>query len=389
MRKALAVAFCLAAACGGGDSPVSPTPVTCTYAVPTATLDVPSAGQTFVLKVDTGSACAWTATPSAPWITVVPSSGSGGADVTVTVAANDATAERTAQIAIGGQTVPVRQAARATTTPCAYALVSSSSTFGPEGGKGHVSVETAAGCPWNASSSASWLALRVASGSGPGDVEYEVAVHDGTTQREARIVVGEASFTVKQDPPVIGACTYAVDPTSTQLHWHGSPGDGMDVHLTTAGQCSWTAASGASWIELLTAGSGTGPATMRIRVGAYTSETTRSAPLMIRWPTPTAGQNVFITQEGCYYAISVHTDNVPAAGGRRRVSVYGDPVSVTCMIGCPWNVVTSTSWIHIAGSTSRAGDDDVFYDVDANVTGATRTGTLTIGGLVLTVVQGA
>ena len=211
--------------------------------------------------------------------------------------------------------------------------------------------------------------------------------YTGTEQRAAQIVAGTASFTVRQDPPPSAPCTYGVDPTSVLLHWHGVAGDGMDVRLTTLGHCSWTASSGAAWVELLTPPSGTGSAAMRVRINAYTNEATRSAPLMIRWPTPTAGQNVSITQEGCRYALSVRTDTVPAAGGRRRVSVFGDPVTVDCMVGCPWTIVSVAPWIHVSGSTSRAGDDDFFYDVDANTTGTQRTATMTVGPLTLTVIQ--
>jgi hypothetical protein len=166
-------------------------------------------------------------------------------------------------------------------------------------------------------------------------------------------------------------------------------GEGFEVRLATAAQCAWTAAAGASWMELLTASGGAGSALMRVRVGAYTEQQTRRAPLEIRWPSATAGQNVWITQEGCYYAISLTSDSVPAAGGRRRVSVFGTPVSVDCSLGCPWTVATNASWIHVPGSGSRAGDDDVFFDVDANTTGAPRTGSLTIAGRTLVVNQGS
>jgi hypothetical protein len=385
-NTALVAGLLLAAACGGGDSPVTPTPITCSYSVPTATVQVAASGQSFVVPVDTTASCAWTATPSAPWISVAPASSTGAASVTVTIAANDATNERAADITIAGKVVPVRQAGRSV-TPCTYALHSTSSTLGADGGKARVTVDTAAGCAWTASSTVSWIAIRTVSGSGPGDIEYEVPAYTGTEQRSGQIVAGTASFTVRQDPPS-APCTYGVDPTSVVLHWHGAEGDGMEVRLTTLGHCSWTASPGAPWVELLTAASGTGPATMRVRVNAYTNEATRSAPLMIRWPTPTAGQNVSITQSGCRYALGPNPDNVTATGGRRSVSVFGDPATVDCMVGCPWTISNVPGWIHVSGSTTRAGDDVVFYDVDANTTGATRTGTMTIGPLTLTVVQG-
>jgi hypothetical protein len=386
----------LVAACGGNDNPVEPTPVpTCTYAVSTPGVQVPSEGGTFTVHVDAAAGCAWTARSEVSWITLSSSSGTGPADVTVTVGANVASAARNGTVTLADKPVAVQQAGR-TTTPCTYALQSSSSTFGADGGKGHVTMQTDAGCAWTASSSASWLTIRTPSGSGPADIEYEVASYAGPDQRSAQILAGSASFTIRQDPPS-GPCTYGVDPTSVRLHWHGAEGDGMEVRLTTLGHCTWTASSGAAWLELLTASSGTGPASMRVRVNAYTSETTRSAPLMIRWPTPTAGQNVSITQEGCRYAISDArpgiapqvsiVDAVQAAGGPRRVSVFGDPVTVDCMVGCPWSIGNVPSWIHINGSTTHAGDDDVFYDVAPNTSGSPRSATMTIGPLTLTVNQ--
>lgn len=114
-------------------------------------------------------------------------------------------------------------------------------------------------------------------------------------QRQAAIAVEPASVPVRQDPPASTSCSYSVEPTSSTLHWHGAVGDGFETRLTTETRCAWTAAAGAPWIELLTPTSGTGSAPMRVRVGADTKQPTRRAPLEIRWPTSTAGQNVWVT----------------------------------------------------------------------------------------------
>lgn len=383
-----AAAFIIAAACGGSKNPVTPAPVTCTYTVTAPGTQVPAAGQAITVHVDTAASCAWTARAGTAWVSLSATSGSGPADIVATVTANDDSAERVATLTVADKEVAVRQSGRTTTPSCSFALSSGSSTFGADGGRGHVTVQTTAGCAWAATALAPWITLRVASGSGPGEIEYDVAPFDGTAQRDTRIVVGQAFFAVRQDPPVPGPCTYLVNPTSTSLHWHGSPGDGFDVQVTTGARCSWTAAPGAPWIEMLSGAAVTGSGAARVRINAYTQSTTRSAPLMVRWPTDTAGQNVWITQQGCYYAISVTTAAPPAAGGRFRVSVFGTPVSVDCSLGCPWTAAANAPWLHIVGATSRAGDDDMSYDVDANTTGAPRTGTLTIAGITLTVTQG-
>ena len=376
----------------GDKNPVGPTPPpsTCTYTVSPATAQADAAGQSLTVRVDTAPSCNWTARTGAGWATVSPASGSGPADVVVTVAANDAFAERTVTVTIADKDVSVRQRAKAAPAPvCSYALESGSSTFGAEGGRGRVAVKTEAGCAWTARSESPWITLRVTSGKGPGEIEYDVASYDGIDQRSTAIVVEQASFPVRQDPPSPASCSYSVDPTSTTLHWHGATGDGFETRLTTSARCSWTAAAGASWIELLTPASGTGSAAMRLRIASYTEQQTRRAPLEIRWPASSAGQNVWITQEGCYYAIGATTDTVPAAGGRRQVSVFGTPVSTDCSIGCPWTVTSNASWILVSGSGSRAGDDVLFFDVAVNTTGAPRTGTLTIAGRTLTVTQGS
>jgi len=387
----VAAIYLVASACGGSKNPNAPTPpppATCTYALSSAAVQAEAAGQSISVRLGTAAACTWTARATSNWVTLSPTSGTGPADIVMTVTPNAASVERSTIVTIADQELTLRQ--RAKTAPsCSYTLESGSSTFGPEGGKGRVSLKTDAGCAWTARSESPWITLRTTNGTGPGEIDYDVAAYEGTAQRQSAIVVEGASFPVRQDPPPPASCSYSVDPTSTSLHWHGAVGDGFEMRLTTGATCAWTAAAGASWIELLTPTSGAGPAAMRVRVGAYTGQTTRRAPVEIRWPAATAGQNVWITQEGCYYAISLTSDNVPAAGGRRRVGVFGTPVSVDCSIGCPWTVAANAPWIHVPGAASRAGDDDLFFDVEPNTTGAPRTGTLTIAGQVLTVTQGS
>lgn len=378
----------LLTACGD-KSPVAPTPppATCTYTLSSTSAQADAAGQSLTVHLDTAAACTWTARAAAAWATVSPPSGTGPADIVVTVSANDLFAERATAVTIGDKELTLRQRAKAAPS-CSYALESGSSTFGADGGRGTVLVKTDAGCAWTARSDSPWIMLRVTSGTGPGEIAYDVARYDGTAQRQTVIIVEQASFPVRQDPPAPASCAYNVEPTATRLHWHGSPGDGFETRLITAAGCSWTAAAGAAWIDLLTPASGTGSAAMRIRIASYTEQPTRRAPLEIRWPASSAGQNVWITQEGCYYAISISADTVTAAGGRRRVSVFGTPVSTDCSLGCPWTATSNAPWIHVTGSSSRTGDEELFFDVDANLTGAARTGTLTIAGRTLTVTQG-
>lgn len=68
----------------------------------------------------------------------------------------------------------------------------------------------------------------------------------------------------------------------------------------------------------------------------------------------------------------------PATGGE-------DTVTVTA--GCSWQAVSNASWITITSPDSGTGNGTVSYLVRDNLTGAPRTGSMTIAGITFTVTQ--
>jgi hypothetical protein len=141
------------------------------------------------------------------------------------------------------------------------------------------------------------------------------------------------------------------------------------------------------WLSILSGKSGSGSGSVIFGVGEYTSEATRRSPIMLRWPTASAGQNVWVAQEGCRYALSARAREFGPEGGRTYITVFGTPVSVDCAIGCPWSATTTASWIHITTPMPSAGDNEFFFNVDANTTGVDRVGVITAAGLTLTIAQ--
>ena len=84
--------------------------VSCSYTVAPLSQSLASGAGTATATVTTTSGCAWTATSSAPWITVTAgSSGSQNGTVTYSIAANTATSARTGTLTIAGQSVNVTQ----------------------------------------------------------------------------------------------------------------------------------------------------------------------------------------------------------------------------------------------------------------------------------------
>ena len=76
------------AACAEDESPISPTPLPCTYATSVTQATIAADGGSGSVNVTTAANCVWTATSSAAWLTIQPSSATGPATVTFTVAPN-------------------------------------------------------------------------------------------------------------------------------------------------------------------------------------------------------------------------------------------------------------------------------------------------------------
>ena len=62
-------------------------------------------------------------------------------------------------------------------------------------------------------------------------------------------------------------------------------------------------------------------------------------------------------------------------------------VPVRAASGCNWSATSNTEWIRITSGGSGRGNGSVSYAVAANTNSTARTGTLTIGGWILTVTQ--
>jgi hypothetical protein len=174
------------------------TPPACTYAIDPMSASAPAGGATGSVAVTTGSACAWTASSNAAWITVTSASGGGGTGngtVTYSVAANTGTA-RTGSITIAGQTFTVTQAAAIAV--CTYSVSNTTLSVPAIGGTHSVEVTTGSGCSWTATRNAGWIDIvSGASGTGSGTVVFVVSSFNGM-ERSGTLTVAGQSVTVNQ-----------------------------------------------------------------------------------------------------------------------------------------------------------------------------------------------
>lgn len=377
----------LAVACGS-DGPTEPSPLPCSFTLSPTSASIGADGGTGVVTVTTRSDCQWNATSAWGWITIASAAtGTGPGSISYAVAPNTGDA-RTGTVTISGVAFSIAQEGHA---PCTYDVSPNQQTFTAAGGGGTVNVTTAQGCSWGVSTTSTWLTIASgSSGQGNGTVSYSVARNDLTEPRTGVILVAGVEVGVGQDaaqpqpPPVPTDCQYSVAPVEITMHWHHT---GSEVALTTAAGCHWTADSDTPWLNVVTPPSGDGSATIRFSMSAYTEESSRAAALRVRWPTPTAGQNVWVTQEGCRYAVSVTTQSFTADAGSGTVYVYGTPISTSCAIGCPWTATSQASWIRIVTPMPNAGDDRFTYQVDANLGSQERIGQILVQHRIITIRQ--
>ncbi len=111
----------------------------------------------------------------------------------------------------------------------------------------------------------------------------------------------------------------------------------------------------------------------------------------MRWPTPTAGQNVRVSQSGCFYSIDRSTLSVPAAGADYTTTVVGYSDNNACegplQNGCTWTATSSASWVTLLDPGQHGGLDYLRIRVAANSTSSARTATITVRDKTLLITQ--
>ena len=196
---------CLILQNGTGNTPVT-----------AAKLELGSSERTFTADAANGKELKvtanveWTAKSSASWLKVRTGSGSGNGTILYNVAANADSAARTAAITVSGsgltRTFTVKQDGKPSggggSSTATLTLGASERTFTADAASGK-ELKVTADVAWTAKSSASWLAVKTASGTGNGKILYNVAANASASARTATITVTGGgltrTFTAKQD----------------------------------------------------------------------------------------------------------------------------------------------------------------------------------------------
>jgi hypothetical protein len=156
----------------------------------------PDLAQYWIEVVADNPVCAWTASSTEPWITLLAgASGSGTQRVPFAVSDNQSLAPRTGFLIVGGQTIAVTQDGA-----CEFTLRPLSQEFGSAGGRGIVEIFTRGDCRWTAASNDPWIQITSRpSGTGAALVRYTVDPHTGSARRAGTMLIARQTFAVYQD----------------------------------------------------------------------------------------------------------------------------------------------------------------------------------------------
>jgi len=183
-------------------------------------------------------------------------------------------------------------------------------------------------------------------------------------------------------PPAAQECEYHVSPTRVDVP--GAAQNGV-VQVDTAPGCAWTATVDRDFLSITSGASGAGPGSISYAVSAMTPSQSipiRQGRILVRWNTPTLGQNVLVTQSTgtCNAGFApapgpTSARTFGAAGGGGDAWVLAD----SFMTG-PWFVAGAPDWIVPTSpplGVLRQGDGDAYFAVSPNPSSAPRDGTIT------------
>ena len=240
-------------------APEPPAPPSCSYAVAPLTHAIGASGGTVNVRVTTREGCAWGASSSLDWVSLSGGASAAGEGTATFAVAATSGAARSGTVTVAGQGVVINQAGA-----CTFSLSSPGSSAPAAGGTGTVGVSAASGCAWTASSGATWLTITSgAAGTGNGPVSFSAAPNDGTSRTGTLTIAGQ-TFTVTQPGTTQSACSYTVRPSEVEITRQGRA---LRIAVTTSNNCSWTASTTASWLEIVS-GTGTGSADVVLNIAA-------------------------------------------------------------------------------------------------------------------------
>lgn len=291
-------------------------------------------------------------------------------------------------------------------TGCTYTISPKTRSFPVNGGIGSVAVTTTDGCNWIATSNAAWITTS-ASGSGSGVANYTVDANAGSNLRTGNLTVAGQTFLITQSgtgsdclvtPIGVGQAvnglltnTDCLSPFRARLadrySFTGSIGQQVAVQLSSSDFDSYLHLVDSNGNIIAQDDDGAGSRNSRIPSvsGFFTLPTSGTFIVEVTssFGNDTGNYTLSLTQGSgtdCSFSINPSSQNFEASGGNGNVAV-------TSSTGCAWTATSNAPFINISSGNTGSGNGTVSFNISANPSSGTRTGTITIAGQTFTVTQ--
>lgn len=318
----------------------------------------------------------WRASSSAAWLTLSAVNGSGNGALTLKVAANTGSQQRSGFVTVTA--AGMSQTIKVTQEGVPPLLTLSDYAWNSTGRAQNKAVRVTSNTSWKVSSSApSWLTTSPSSGTKDQVIIISASANTTATARAGIVTVSTVeglskSITVTQEAPsnILNISASLWTPTAAS----GSNSIGITSNA------AWSASSSAPWLTLDSA-SGIGNGSLTLRVTANDTAEPRRA-------------FVKVTAEKITRTISVMQAGSGSGAGLALSATRWDAVGqeeskvITLTSGLPWAAISdSPTWLIVSPEEGK-GDSSLTLTVKANDTAEARTGNILVmaGDETLTIV---
>lgn len=249
-------------------------------------------------------------------------------------------------------------------TLAAVTITTSAKTFQKAGGAASVVVQGDGS--WTATSDSAWIVINSgSSGTGAGSVVYIVNANATADTRIGHINIGGNTYTITQY-----GYDATISPTSATFDRYGGNGT---ISVTVDAGVSWSAVANNDWISVSPA-SGMSVGTVNYTVAEYAGVVSRVGSITI------GGKTFTVNQTGV--DVSLSQESITKGENADIIAVTINALSTT-----QWTVTPNASWISVIDKATGYGDYVLTLAINANPSFARRTGTVSIGSAIFTIVQ--
>jgi hypothetical protein len=331
----------------------------CNLQVSPASQVVAAAGETVQITVTVEEGCAWTAKPTATFLTIQGSASRVGAGTLFVAVAPNTAAGRTGTISIGSVLIEIVQPSPfPPPAACAYSVSPTSFKFPAVSTSQQFTVTTGPGCVWTASVSEPPFSIPSgAAGVGTGTITVLSQTNTGGGERFATLQAAGVNVKLSQEN-----CTYSLSPRFITVPEEGGT---FSATVTTIPGCPWTVTAPA--FVHVSPDAGTGEGTLSLAVDPNTAKIGRSDSISIFSRTGTS----IVQAPGADCVLATPDAQIASAGGT-------GVIKVSALDLCSWSVANVPSFVTITSGGKGVGSGTIAYSVGPNPASTSRVGTMTI-----------